>query len=107
MSSFADDNFTVRWNKVKSKLIKELEKDLETLTKWLSDSGLKVNESKTELVLFYRKDCRKVIIRINNTQITSLDYINVLGVVFDSKLQWAQHVATAVTKANSALMLLG
>jgi hypothetical protein len=45
MLSFADDNFTVRWNKDKSKLIKELEKDLETLIKWLSDSGLKVNES--------------------------------------------------------------
>jgi hypothetical protein len=87
MSSFADDNFTVRWNKDKSELIKEMENDLDTLTKWLSDSGLKVNESKTELVLFYRKDCRKVTLRINNTQITSLDYMNVLGVVFDSKLQ--------------------
>jgi hypothetical protein len=100
---FADDNFTVCWNSDKNELIKDLEKELETLTKWLSDSGLKVNENKTELVLFYRKDCRRVTLRINNTRIWSLDYMNVLGVVFDSKLGWAQHIATAVTKANKAI----
>jgi hypothetical protein len=88
MSSFADDNFTVCWNRDKNELIKDYEKDLETLTKWLHDSGLKVNENKTELVLFYRKDCRRETLRINNTQIMLLDYMNILGVVFDSKLQW-------------------
>jgi hypothetical protein len=34
---------------------------------------------------------------------TSLEYMNVLEVVFDSKLWWAQHVATTITKANIAL----
>jgi hypothetical protein len=63
-------------NRDKNELFKDFEKDLETLTKWLSDSGLKVNENTTKLVLLYR---------------------NILGVVFDSKFQWAQHEATTVT----------
>jgi hypothetical protein len=66
---FADNNFTVCWSRDKNELIKDLEKDLETLTNWLSDSALRVNENKTKLVLFYSKDCRRVTLRINNTQI--------------------------------------
>jgi hypothetical protein len=46
MSSFADDNFAVRWNRDKNELIKDLQKNLETLTKWLSDSRLNVIENK-------------------------------------------------------------
>jgi hypothetical protein len=73
------------------------------LTKWLRDSGLKVNDDKTEVVLFYRKDCRPIRLTLNGTQIVSMSSMNVLGVVFDSRLQWAQQVANSVSKANKAL----
>ena len=56
LTNFADDNFVIRWNKCMTALIKDLEKDLEIMTKWLRDSGLKVNEEKTELCLFHRLD---------------------------------------------------
>ena len=39
-----------------SLLITNLEKRLEMITKWLRDSGLVVNESKTEACLFYNYD---------------------------------------------------
>ena len=65
-----------------------------TLTKWLKDSGLKVNEQKNEMVLFYKKDC---------LPIRSIDCMNVLGVKFDSKLQWSRHVSHTITRANGAL----
>jgi hypothetical protein len=51
-----DDIFTIRGNKDKNVLIRETEKEVETLTKWLTDSGLKVKETKMELGIFYRKD---------------------------------------------------
>ena len=53
---FADDNYILVWNKHKHQLIIDMRKKLENITKWLKDSGLKVNESKTELCLFNRKD---------------------------------------------------
>ena len=56
------------------------------ITKWLKDSGLKVNENKTELCLFYRKDTPQIEIAINNVMIKSMKSMNVLGVEFDSKL---------------------
>ena len=103
MSSFADDNFTLKWNCNKNELIEDMERELETLTKWLRDSGLKVNDGKTEVVLFYRKDCRQINLTLNGTQIVSKSSMNVLGVVFDSRLQWSQQVANSITKANRAL----
>ena len=47
--NFADDNFCLEWNKQLDVLIIDLEKKLEMITKWLKDSGLVVNESKTEM----------------------------------------------------------
>ena len=42
-------------------------------------------------------------INLNNKVIKSNNTINVLGVIFDSELQWADHIAHAITKSNSAL----
>ena len=107
MSSFADDNFTIKWNINKNELIKDMENELEVLTKWLKDSGLKVNEDKTEIVLFYRKDSRPITLKLNGTQLVSKNSMNVLGVIFDSKLQWAQQVANSVQRARKALSAIG
>jgi hypothetical protein len=54
--NFADDNFCVEWNKNLPLLIYNLEKCLEMITKWLKESGLVVNESKTEVCLFHKND---------------------------------------------------
>ena len=88
LTNFADDNFVLRWNKCMTALISDMEKDLEIMTKWLKDSGLKVNESKTELCLFHRKDCPQITIRLNQKTVNSKTSMNVLGITFDSKLQW-------------------
>jgi hypothetical protein len=83
-------------------LISNMEKDLEIMTKWLKDSGLKVNESKTELCLFHRKDCPQITIRLNQNTISSSTSMNVLGITFDSKLQWSKQVANVVKKINKS-----
>jgi hypothetical protein len=103
MSSFADDSYTVCWDRDKLKLARDMEEELMTLTKWLKDSGLKVNEQKTEMVLFYKKDCLPITITLNQIIIRSIDCMNVLGVKFDSKLQWSQHISHTISKANGAL----
>jgi hypothetical protein len=44
--SFADDSYNISTNVNKNQLIKDMEKSLESLTKWLKKSGLKVNDAK-------------------------------------------------------------
>jgi hypothetical protein len=55
------------------------------MTKWLKKSGLKVNEAKTEVCLFYKNETRPVEIMISNTKVKSKSTISVLGIIFDSK----------------------
>ena len=101
--SFTDDSYVTKWNKSISELIKDMEKSLEAITKWLRQSGLKVNQEKTDLCLFYKKDCAQINITVDATRVVSSSVINVLGVLFDSKMQWSQHVAQAILKSNKAL----
>ena len=49
---FADDNYAIRYNKHLAQLTKEIKDTLELIIKWLKDSGLKVNDEKTEVCLF-------------------------------------------------------
>ena len=106
MTLFADDNYVVRRNKHLTELPKEMKETLEKIIKWLSESGLKVNDCKTEMCLFYRKETRPVKININGTEITSKNSMNVLGVNFDSKLNWQSHVQIAITKSQKALQAI-
>ena len=104
--NFAGDNFCVEWNKSLPLLIINLEKRLEMITKWLRDSGLVVNESKTEACLFHTQDQPPIEFTLQGIKITTKKSMNVLGVTFDSKLNWQLHVATAITKAKKALFAL-
>ena len=79
--NFADDNFCVEWNKDLSVLIINWEKRLKMITKWLRDSGLVVNESKTEVCLFHTNDQPLIEITLLGMRIKSMKSINVLGVV--------------------------
>jgi hypothetical protein len=103
LSNYADDNFAIAKHQSKEHCIELIEQKMKIISEWLRNSGLKVNEAKTELCIFYRKDTPQVEVQINNVYVKSKDHMNVLGVVFDNKLTWAKHVATQTNKANSAL----
>ena len=53
-----------------------MENKLKIITKWLADSGLNLNEVKTELCLFYWKDTPPVEITLNGNIIKSKDNMN-------------------------------
>ena len=100
MTLFADDNYIVRWNKHLTALIEDMRESLEMITKWLKDSGLKVNETKTEICLFHKRDQPPIVITFNGTPVTSKQAMNVLGVSFDSKLNWQFQIQNAITKSK-------
>jgi hypothetical protein len=83
---FGDDNFIPKTQICKITLIKDVEKSLESLTKWLKKSRLKAKINKTELCLFYNNDTALVSIALEGTFINSTKSINVLGVNFLCKI---------------------
>ena len=76
---------------------------LEMMTKWLRDSGLSLNKAKTECCLFHKNDHILIDIVVNGITVRSKSSINVLGVLFDSKLNWSDQVAQSIRKAKSAV----
>ena len=106
ITTFADDNYIVSLHKNKKIALKELERKLEKIIKWLKDSGLKVNENKTELCIFHRINNTNGTLMIDNVMVTSKNEINVLGVTFDSKLQWCSQVSRAIKGANKSLQAI-
>jgi hypothetical protein len=72
--------------------------------KWLKDSGLKVNEKKTELCIFHRIAVGNL--KIDNTAILSKIEMNVLGLTFDSRLHWGPQVSRAMKGANNSLQAI-
>ena len=79
-----------------------MKQTLNMIIKWLKDSGLMVNDAKMELCLFYRADTQPIQIEINGSQIRNKLTINVLGVIFDSKLQWVPQIENVIAKSNKA-----
>ena len=71
ITTFADDNYVVERNQNKECALKELGRRLERIVKWLKDSGLKVNESKTELCIFHRNKNTEGTLKIDNTVVIS------------------------------------
>jgi hypothetical protein len=84
-------------------LIVDKEASLEAIAKWLWGLGLTVNYSKNELCLFHQLDQPHIKITIFNSEIKSQNTINVLGVLFNTKLQWLAQVSNATLKANCSI----
>ena len=101
--TYADDNYIPRFHNDRQALITGMQSSMETITKWLNDSGLVVNKSKTEMCIFSKYGIEPITIRIQNTNIVTKSEMNVLGIYFDSRLKWCNQVSSAIRKANRAL----
>ena len=101
--NFADDNFTLSSSQDKNIATQLITQKLTLITYWLKDSGLSVNESKTEICLFYHKSQPPIEILLNDVLIKSKNTMNVLGVLFDSCLSWTNQISQTITKAKRAL----
>ena len=69
----------------------------------MTSSGLKINESKTEICIFHRQQLITKNITINNTVIKTKNTINILGILFDSQLRWNDQYSKAIKEANANL----
>ena len=69
----------------------------------MRQSGLKINDSKTDICIFHRSKIETRTIEINGNQITTSNSINILGIIFDSNLNWNMQYNHAISDANRNL----
>lgn len=78
--------------------------DIDALVRWCMLNGMEVNVQKCCVITFSRK--RNVIdfgYRMSATNITRVNTVKDLGVLLDSKLNFAQHIAATTAKAYAVL----
>ena len=64
--SYADDNYIGEMNENLEIAISNIVTKNERIMEWMACSGLKVNDSKTEICIFHRTQSRSAVITINN-----------------------------------------
>jgi hypothetical protein len=77
-------------------LIHKLEDDLRIVTLWMKDNGMKLNVSKTQVILLGNAHnvakIGPINIQIDGTIITSSDTLKSVGLTIDSRLSWVDHI---------------
>ena len=68
--------------------------------KWFLNSGLCVNKCKTEICLFHQNYSKLNEAILANEKIIFLKNIRILGLIFNSKLNWYNQTVHAIEKAN-------
>lgn len=104
VTAYADDVVIIIKGKLPQTLCDLMETALATLSRWAVMSGLSVNPSKTELVLFTRKYKIPTLRppRLNNVRLGFSNSAKYLGVILDRKLLWNLNTEERIKKANAA-----
>ena len=71
-----------------------------------TNSGLMINTDKTEICIFHKSDTTNPVLTIEENTYRVKNQIKILGIVFDTKLQWNEHVNYAIGGANTAKQAL-
>jgi hypothetical protein len=101
--AYADDTYTITSSRKKQDALEELGKALTTISLWFKSSGLKVNEEKTEIAIFYKNNCNPADVLINGNIVRTKSTINVLGIMMDTTLTWHEHINNTVNNVQSKI----
>ena len=104
MSNFADDNTPFKIGLSIDEVIKKLEDSANLLIDWFKNNYMKPNPEKWHLLL--SNTDKNFFIKVGEQLIYNSDSEKILGVTFDNKLSFKNHISTICKKANQKLHAL-
>ena len=104
IANFADDNSPYSCNKDIDSVISQLKNDSNSLFEWFSKNGFKANPMKFHLIL--SNSDPNLFLEIDNYKIFNKKSEKLLGINFDTKLNFDLHVSELCSKANKKLHAL-
>ena len=106
---FADDtNFLITGKSLK-KINKYVNHDLRLLCHWLRANKISLNASKTEIIIFKRKNKqiqKHLNFRVSGQKIEITNSVKYLGIQLNDSLTWKTHLISLLPKLNRAIGLL-
>ena len=98
---FADDNTIYACGKNLDSVISNIEKDMKIAIDWYQDNKMVANPEKFQLMFLDLKDDSKLCIDINGNVVQMTDSVKLLGITFDSKLNFKPHVQSICKKTSN------
>lgn len=100
---YADDSYYVCHSKNLGYLQRNLEKKLRKHIEWLRESGLVVNEGKTEAMIFHRNQEIQLELQAGSGKILTKKEIRILGITVTNNLKWETHIKNIVNSCKSTI----
>ena len=105
---------TVRWQCLddpvsdSAALVRSMELNLDSLSKWFCKNGMKINEDKTQLIVFGSRQILKqlptISVHFMGSTVTGCPSLRNLGVVFDQQMTFVPHVDDVVRRCTGMLV---
>ena len=95
--------------KVCSNASKRLQENVDKIVAYMNKSGFQLSPEKTTLVVFsgrHKIDKEKIFINMNGKKIYPSDSAKYLGVTFDRKLNWKNHITDIINKTDMVWSIL-
>ena len=82
----------------------ELQRDLDSILNWAKSNSLKLNIKKCNFISFYRtKNFIDFQYTLNNEFLNRVQKVKDLGILYDSKLTFDEHIRDVVARASGTL----
>ena len=104
---YADDTVLYSSNKDVNVAIRNVQEDLNNLTKWFNSISIHINPPKTKYMIFRNKHATpKSTLQIGNTPIKRVDSYNYLGVTLDEQLTFNKHAQNTINRVSAKVYQL-
>lgn len=85
----------------------DINSKLKKLNSWFKYNKLSLNTNKSKLMIFRkRKQIKSIDIQIDGILISETDHFNFLGIVFNNKLTWTNHVSIVEEKVSKTIHII-
>jgi len=102
LTSYADDSYVVISDNNQDNLIRRTETCISMHIGNLEEIGMKVNEAKTEIIIFGKNTPPSNVI-VKGVTVTTKDCIKALGVQIDKDMSWKTHISTLKKRVISVI----
>ena len=105
-SLFADDSAVFKSGKNLKQIASQIQSAITNIQKWCEEWGFKISAEKTIGVVFTNAlKPAPIHIKINNNEIKIEEKVKFLGVIFDKKLTWGEHIKLRRRKMHQTIKL--
>ena len=105
-SLFADDSCIFKSGKNLDYIKNSIQKNLNKISDWCDLWGFKISLDKTVAVIFSHRKFHNINLSLNNQPIKVDNKAKFLGLIFDSRLSWKDHITYLEEKCKKRLQLM-